>query len=230
MLPGGHCPDAQTQAGRPDDQHRLRSGAATPRLHPPSHAASKFKVAGITQSLAKEVAKKELRLLRWHHRYRYVGRAPRRFGKFSEQILEPGELMAEWARGIPMGRAVRARTLWGLVTFLSASDDAAEQHHGLDDQRRWWVDNVMRLHGLSNTRLALFDHRAFLPGTDPERGRNRNPCRKPRKKCGKKFQNGRRRQGSELAQARRIPSPGRIPGTAVSVEFLGCPGCVSLGA
>ena len=37
---------------------------------------------------------------------------------------KPGELMAEWIRGIPMGRAGTGEDVAGLVTFL-ASDDAA---------------------------------------------------------------------------------------------------------
>jgi meso-butanediol dehydrogenase/(S,S)-butanediol dehydrogenase/diacetyl reductase len=37
---------------------------------------------------------------------------------------KPGELMAEWVRGIPMGRAGAGEDVAGLVTFL-ASDDAA---------------------------------------------------------------------------------------------------------
>jgi hypothetical protein len=37
---------------------------------------------------------------------------------------KPGELMAEWLRDIPMGRAGTGEDVAGLVTFL-ASDDAA---------------------------------------------------------------------------------------------------------
>ena len=36
---------------------------------------------------------------------------------------KPGELMAEWVEGIPMGRAGTPEDVAGLVTFL-ASDDA----------------------------------------------------------------------------------------------------------
>jgi len=39
-------------------------------------------------------------------------------------LSRPGELMAEWVRGIPMTRAGTGADVAGLVTFL-ASEDAA---------------------------------------------------------------------------------------------------------
>jgi meso-butanediol dehydrogenase/(S,S)-butanediol dehydrogenase/diacetyl reductase len=35
---------------------------------------------------------------------------------------KPGELMAEWVRGIPMGRAGSGEDVAGLVTFLASND------------------------------------------------------------------------------------------------------------
>ena len=37
-------------------------------------------------------------------------------------VWRPGELMAEWVRGIPMGRAGTGEDVAGLVTFLASSD------------------------------------------------------------------------------------------------------------
>ena len=92
----------------------------------PHYAASKFGVVGITQSLAKEVAKEGITVNAfcpgiigtdmWAYNDAAWGRL---LGDY-----KPGELMAEWVRDIPMGRAGSGEDVAGLVAFL-ASDDAA---------------------------------------------------------------------------------------------------------
>jgi meso-butanediol dehydrogenase/(S,S)-butanediol dehydrogenase/diacetyl reductase len=92
----------------------------------PHYAASKFGVVGITQSLAKEVAKEGITVNAfcpgiietdmWAYNDAAWGKLLGNYG--------PGELMAEWVKNIPMGRAGTGEDVAGLVTFL-ASDDAA---------------------------------------------------------------------------------------------------------
>jgi meso-butanediol dehydrogenase / (S,S)-butanediol dehydrogenase / diacetyl reductase len=92
----------------------------------PHYAASKFGVVGITQSLAKEVAKEGITVNAfcpgiietdmWAYNDAAWGKLLGDYG--------PGELMAEWVKNIPMGRAGTGEDVAGLVAFL-ASDDAA---------------------------------------------------------------------------------------------------------
>ncbi|WP_152048288.1 SDR family oxidoreductase [Aureimonas psammosilenae] len=92
----------------------------------PHYAASKFGVVGITQSLAKEVAKEKITVNAFcpgiieTDMWAYNDTA---WGKLLGDY-KPGELMAEWVRNIPMARAGSGEDVAGLVTFL-ASDDAA---------------------------------------------------------------------------------------------------------
>ena len=92
----------------------------------PHYAASKFGVVGITQSLAKEVAKERITVnaicpgIIETDMWAYNDQA---WGKLLGDY-KPGELMAEWVRNIPMARAGTGEDVAGLVTFL-ASDDAA---------------------------------------------------------------------------------------------------------
>ena len=95
-------------------------------IYTPHYAASKFGVVGITQSLAKEVAKEKITVNAFcpgiidTDMWAYNDKA---WGQLLGDY-KPGELMAEWVRGIPMGRAGSSEDVAGLVTFL-ASDDAS---------------------------------------------------------------------------------------------------------
>ena len=90
----------------------------------PHYAASKFGVVGITQSLAKEVAKEGITVNAfcpgiietdmWAYNDAAWGKLLGDYG--------PGELMAEWVRNIPMGRAGTGEDVAGLVAFLASED------------------------------------------------------------------------------------------------------------
>jgi meso-butanediol dehydrogenase/(S,S)-butanediol dehydrogenase/diacetyl reductase len=92
----------------------------------PHYAASKFGVVGLTQSLAKELAKDQITVNAycpgivgsdmWSYNDREWGRL---LGDY-----KPGELMEEWVAGIPLGRAGTNDDVASLLLFL-ASDEAA---------------------------------------------------------------------------------------------------------
>lgn len=93
-------------------------------IYTPHYAASKFGVLGITQSLAKEVAREGITVNAicpgiihtdmWDYNDRVWGQMLGTYG--------PGELMAEWVRGIPMQRAGTPAEVGALVAFLASPD------------------------------------------------------------------------------------------------------------
>jgi meso-butanediol dehydrogenase / (S,S)-butanediol dehydrogenase / diacetyl reductase len=94
-------------------------------IYTPHYAASKFGVVGLTQSLAKELAKDRITVNAfcpgiidtemWAYNDREWGKLLGSYGK--------GELMAEWVADIPMGRVGTPDDVADLVLFL-ASDAA----------------------------------------------------------------------------------------------------------
>jgi meso-butanediol dehydrogenase/(S,S)-butanediol dehydrogenase/diacetyl reductase len=93
-------------------------------VYTPHYAASKFGVVGLTQSLAKELAKDQITVNAycpgivgtdmWAYNDREWGRL---LGDYA-----PGELMAEWVAAIPLGRAGTNDDVANLLLFLASPD------------------------------------------------------------------------------------------------------------
>ncbi|MGC3955932.1 MAG: SDR family NAD(P)-dependent oxidoreductase [Propionicimonas sp.] len=91
-------------------------------IYTPGYAASKFGVVGLTQSLAKELAKDNIRVNAycpgivatdmWSYNDAEWGRL---LGDYA-----PGELMAKWISEIPMGRAAAKQDVANAILFLAS--------------------------------------------------------------------------------------------------------------
>ncbi|MFV0405554.1 MAG: SDR family NAD(P)-dependent oxidoreductase [Propioniciclava sp.] len=95
-------------------------------IYTPGYAASKFGVMGLTQSLAKELAKDHIRVNAYCPGIVVTDMWAYNDRKWGELLGDyaPGELMQEWIDGIPLGRAAEPADVANALLFL-ASDAGA---------------------------------------------------------------------------------------------------------
>lgn len=91
-------------------------------IYTPSYAASKFGVMGLTQSLAKELARDNIRVNAYCPGIVVTDMWAYNDEKWGALLGDyaPGELMAEWIANIPLGRAARAVDVVNLLLFLAS--------------------------------------------------------------------------------------------------------------
>lgn len=93
-------------------------------IYTPAYAASKFGVVGMTQSLAKELAKEKITVNAF-----CPGIIKTEMWDYNDKVwgellgdYKPGELMAEWVAGIPMAYAGDGTEVANLVAFIASKD------------------------------------------------------------------------------------------------------------
>lgn len=111
----------------------LNSASAQARhgfIYTPHYAASKFGVMGLTQSLAKELAKDGIRVNAYCPGIVKTDMWGYLDGAWAEKLgdYEPGELISEWIANIPLGRATTEEEVAALLLFLAS--DAAQSITG----------------------------------------------------------------------------------------------------
>jgi meso-butanediol dehydrogenase/(S,S)-butanediol dehydrogenase/diacetyl reductase len=122
------CQEAALRMRREGKKGRLINTASGQSrqgfIYTPHYAASKFGVMGITQSLAKELAKSGITVNAF-----CPGIISTEMWAYNDSVwgkllgdYKPGELMAEWVAGIPMGRVGQGEDVAGPVAFLASED------------------------------------------------------------------------------------------------------------
>nr|WP_275889427.1 SDR family NAD(P)-dependent oxidoreductase [Nakamurella flavida] len=107
----------------------LNSASAQARegfIYTPHYAASKFGVMGLTQSLAKELAKDDIRVNAYCPGIVMTDMWGYLDGAWAAKLgdYQPGQLVQEWIDAIPMGRPASEADVANLILFL-ASDAAS---------------------------------------------------------------------------------------------------------
>jgi len=124
------CREAALRMRRAQKKGRLVNAASGQArqgfIYTPHYAASKFGVVvGITQSLAKELARDGITVNAFCPGIIATDMWAYNDSKWGQLLgnYQPGELMAEWVRNIPIGRVGTGEDVATLVAFL-ASDEA----------------------------------------------------------------------------------------------------------
>jgi len=123
------CQEAALRMRRAGKKGRLINAASGQArqgfIYTPHYAASKFGVVGLSQSLAKELAREGITVNAYCPGIIATDMWAYNDSKWGKLLGEyqPGELMAEWVRNIPIGRVGTGEDVATLVAFL-ASDEA----------------------------------------------------------------------------------------------------------